>query len=216
MQAHAISSADSRRSAGEQAILEAAVQLFSNQGFDGVSMRQVAEQAGVSKANIYHHFNSKEALYLAIMHNSAQRLSGLVDQLEEGEGPFEDRLRQFAQSHLEHLFGNAATLRLFLREMISGDEDRCRIMVDQGVGEVFQRLIRIFREGQQAGVLKNDLDPGLCAMVLMGGDIFYFQSHHMLKHFPEAGSLTAPSNYSNEMMNVILSGMLADSVGGLS
>ena len=50
------------RSAGENAILEAAVRLFSRHGFEGVSMRAVANEAGVSKSNIYHHFASKEAL----------------------------------------------------------------------------------------------------------------------------------------------------------
>ena len=53
------------RSAGEAAILDAAVRLFSRHGYDGVSMRSVAREAGVSKSNIYHHFESKEALYLA-------------------------------------------------------------------------------------------------------------------------------------------------------
>ena len=58
-------------SAGEKAILETAVRLFSELGFEGVSMRTVAREAGVSKSNIYHHFESKEALYLAIIRSSA-------------------------------------------------------------------------------------------------------------------------------------------------
>ena len=47
------------QAAGELAILEAAERLFAQQGYDGVSMRTIAREAGVSKANIYHHFDSK-------------------------------------------------------------------------------------------------------------------------------------------------------------
>ena len=83
-------------SAGEVAILDAAVQLFSVYGYDGVSMRRIAEAAGVSKANIYHHFASKQALYFAIMRRSAEELTALLENLAEGKGSFNQRLQAFA------------------------------------------------------------------------------------------------------------------------
>ncbi len=51
-------------------ILAAAEELFSRRGFDAVSMNEIAEAAGVSKANIFHHFESKNALYLAVVRNA--------------------------------------------------------------------------------------------------------------------------------------------------
>lgn len=199
---------DPRPSAGEEAIIDAAIRLFSEHGFDGVSMRSVAREAGVSKSNIYHHFQSKEALYLAIMHSSAQRLSALVENLAEGKGGFDERLRAFALAHVEHIFANATTLRLFLREAFSGDEEKSRVLVEQVVGGIFQRLIVIFEEGQEAGMIRPELDPGLCAMLIMGGDLFYFQSYDVLKHLPNAGFAREHGQYSSEMMDIILAGML--------
>jgi AcrR family transcriptional regulator len=70
MQSSDIEPGTPRQSAGEKAILEAAVQLFSKNGFDGVSMRDIAEAAGVSKSNIYHHFKSKRVLYRSILRAS--------------------------------------------------------------------------------------------------------------------------------------------------
>ena len=196
------------RSAGEAAILDAAASLFSEHGYDRVSMRQVAEAAGVSKANIYHHFQSKEALYLAIMHASADKLSALVENLAEGKGRFDQRLRVFARAHLEHLFSNATTLKLVLREAFSGDEDRSRVLVEQVVGDIYRRMIGIFQAGQEAGLIRGDLDPGLCAIFLLGGDLFYFQSHDLLKQLPGAAIASDPDRYSKGMMDVILNGML--------
>lgn len=209
MQIQSTIEADVHQSAGHKAILDAAARLFSEQGYDGVSMRQIAETARVSKANIYHHFQSKAELYLAILRSSADRLSALVENLAEGKGPFDQRLREFARAHLEHLFENAATVRLVLREAFSGDEEKARVLVEQVVGGIFDRLITIFREGQQAGALRQDLDPGLCAQLVMGSDLFYFQSIGMLRQIPEAKFADDRNGYSTEMMNVILNGMLA-------
>lgn len=205
---------DAQTSAGEAAIMDSAVRLFSENGFDGVSMRQIAEAAGVSKANIYHHFQSKEALYLAIIRQSAGRLTRLIENLEEGRGNFDQRLRQFAHAHLEHVFENSMTVRLVLREAFSGDEEKSRLLVEQFVGGIIKRLIAIFKSGQEAGVLRPDLDPALCAMQLMGSDLFYFQSYGMLKHLPEARFALDRSEYSREMMDVLLNGMLVPGRGG--
>jgi TetR/AcrR family transcriptional regulator len=171
---------DTTQSAGEIAILDAAVHLFSVHGYDGVSMRRIAEAAGVSKANIYHHFASKEALYFAIMRRSAEELAFLIENLAEDRGAFNQRLQMFASAHLEHLFDNAERVRLVLREAFSGDEEKSRAVVEQMLGGIVNRMIAIFEAGQRAGLLRADLDPGLCATLLMGSDLFYFQAHGLL------------------------------------
>jgi TetR/AcrR family transcriptional regulator len=208
MQPGSIPAPDVRRSAGEEAILDAAVQLFSECGYDGVSMRRIAEAAGVSKANIYHHFASKDALYFAILHGSAQHLSEIVEVLAEGEGDFHHRLRAFAKAHLEHLFANETTLRLVLREAFSGDEEKSRTVVEQVVGGIFNRMVDIFRAGQKAGVLRADLDPGLCATLLMGANLFFFQAQGVFRQIPEAGFAKDPAGFNRQMADVMLNGML--------
>ena len=196
-------------SAGEKAILEAAVKLFAEQGYDGVSMRAVALEAGVSKSNIYHHFESKEALYLAIMQRSAENLAEMVEHLAEDKGEFDERLREFARAHLAHLFENATTLRLTLRELFDGEPRWQRIMVEQVVGSIYERLIQIFDRGQKAGLLRPGLDPELCAFLILGADLFYFQSFELQKYPPLDKYACPPDRFSGEMMDIILHGMLA-------
>ncbi len=47
-------------------ILDAALDLFTAQGFDGTSLRQIAEQVGVTKAALYYHFESKDDILMAL------------------------------------------------------------------------------------------------------------------------------------------------------
>ncbi len=49
-----------------QRILDVALDLFIEQGFDGTSLRQIAEQLGVTKAALYYHFESKDDILMAL------------------------------------------------------------------------------------------------------------------------------------------------------
>jgi AcrR family transcriptional regulator len=48
-------------------VLDAALQLFSTQGFRGTNVREIAEKAGVSTGNVYHHFEDKETIFRALL-----------------------------------------------------------------------------------------------------------------------------------------------------
>ncbi len=203
------------QSPGEAAILSAGVRLFAEQGFDGVSMRGVAQAAGVSKANIYHHFSSKEALYLAILQASAAETAALVENLADGAGGFDERLKEFSKAYQQHLFDRHLSSRLLLRETLLGDDKKGKKIADQVVGNVFRRMISILRAGQEAGVLREDLDPALCAFLLMGANAFFFQAQGILKHFPEAGFAREGDCFSDGMVEVLLHGML-NQTGGVA
>lgn len=212
MQSKSISMSAPGRSAGETAILEAAVKLFSGRGYDAVSMRGVAEEAGVSKANIYHHFKSKESLYQAIVYASAVELSGMVSELADSTGPFDLRVLSFARRHLEHMEENALSSRVILREAFSGNEERSKMLVNEVFGEIFVRMVNIFKAGQQAGALRPELDPALCATLLIGADVFFFQAREILRHLPGAGFARQPASFSEQMVDVLLKGMLPDAI----
>jgi AcrR family transcriptional regulator len=67
-------------------ILEAALCVFSERGYDGGSMREIAAAVGVSEPALYRHFPSKEAIFIALMHVAAGRIRSeaisLFDTLE--------------------------------------------------------------------------------------------------------------------------------------
>jgi len=76
-------------------VLDAALALFSHQGYRATSMREIAEKAGVSTGNVYHHFTDKEAIFLELLDvywraiddpdfpiNKALRTGGFPENLE--------------------------------------------------------------------------------------------------------------------------------------
>lgn len=80
------------------AILEAAKDLFITQGFDGVSMDQIAAEAGVSKLTVYNHYGDKESLFVAAVKSFCEQQ--LPESMFEG-GPgmgLRDRLLRVARA----------------------------------------------------------------------------------------------------------------------
>ena len=62
-----------------QQLIEAAVKCFAEQGYDGTGVAMICERAQVSKGAFYHHFDTKQAIFLALMQ---QWLEGLDHQLD--------------------------------------------------------------------------------------------------------------------------------------
>jgi AcrR family transcriptional regulator len=85
-------------------ILDAALELFSEGGFAGTSMRQIARAVGVRESALYHHFPSKAAIFEALLRElgpgKSERLEALDLDALLGEGP-EPLLRFLARSMIE-------------------------------------------------------------------------------------------------------------------
>jgi len=60
-------------------IVESAIKLFSNRGYNAASVDDICEEAGISKGAFYHHFESKQALFLALLDGWLQAIDNAVE-----------------------------------------------------------------------------------------------------------------------------------------
>ena len=97
-------------------ILDSAQQLFVNKSYDDITMTEIARQADVTKGAIYHHFTSKEALFLCMMERYLeklqQRLQPSVDQL----GTARERLAFLTALYFDMPFEEQRVVQLVRRE----------------------------------------------------------------------------------------------------
>jgi len=192
---------------GRAAILEAALRLFAELGFDGVSMRTVADAAGVSKANIYHHFASKQALHVAVLQSSVAQTRQLFEALSADHEPVDVRLARFIKAHLAHMFDNHLNYRLMLREALEDDPVRVRALADEVARENFQRLVAVARDGQATGDLRAEVDPALFAALLVGANVFFFQTRNVLDAIGGVRFAADPARFAEGVTDLLLNGM---------
>ena len=198
----------SEYSDGALNILTAAEPLFAEHGYEGTSLNAIAKKAGVSKANIFHHFENKESLYLQVLKQASSEMSALIDKLENTGGSAEEQIRQYTQQHLEGLFTKSHITQLILREM-QNTESRHNVRMAQDVlGENFSRFVALLKNSQASGSIRNDIPAAIIAMSLVAGNVFYFQVNELLEQFPDLSSARKSQDYSAMLADITLNGIL--------
>lgn len=195
-------------SEGARAILAAAETLFASHGYDAVSMNEIARAAGVSKANVFHHFSTKRTLYLEVLRSAcANDSADLLNELEQQTGPVVARLQRFVTHHLASLLRNERSARLIQREVRQSSDECAKELAEQVFGENFLRLLRLIKAGQSQGELRQDVEPALIAVLLLAGNLFFFDARRILRHLPETGFADDPAEFNHRAMALLLHGI---------
>jgi AcrR family transcriptional regulator len=151
--------------ARRDAIMETAVSVFREVGFDAASMSQIAARVGGSKATLYNYFSSKEELLLAALLSSADKYADDVMDLVKTSGNLPTQLHRFVMSLLK-LINSPDTIQI-LRVAISvgGTSDIGRRFYELGTHQVWIEIAAILRREISNGTLR-DGDPDMMAMLL--------------------------------------------------
>jgi AcrR family transcriptional regulator len=88
-------------------IIRAAERVYRERGFAAAGMREIAAEADLSPANLYHYFSSKEELLFFCQDRALDRLQDALDTARNARGPVAARLHQFAIEHVLCLIDDA-------------------------------------------------------------------------------------------------------------
>jgi len=116
----------------KSAILKKAAALFSDKGYAGTSMSDLAEELGLSKAAIYHHFESKESLLQNLMDSTFTDLENFIAENEAvpaNQVDLQDVLRKFAKITLTHREVIRLVLSQIPAEMKAQSPERNQCMI---------------------------------------------------------------------------------------
>ncbi len=130
----------------QENILKAASLLFAAKGYSAVSMRDVAVAVGVTVANLYHYFKDKEELIRAsVSHVFSERMYTIEGLLDRHSSP-DDRLEAFVTWFVETVYGEELFMRLILRELLDGTEERLEYVAKTVFKEPFDLLTRLIED----------------------------------------------------------------------
>lgn len=149
-------------------IIDAALELFLDGGFDAVSMDAIAAKANVSKRTVYAHFDGKEALFSATMSAHCEMQANMPLSGDPPVGPPEAVLREFGRNLLRTIL---APMTVITQRRVIADADRfpelSRIFWESGPNRAKTFLARYFEELHRQGVVVVP-DPEHTALAFMG------------------------------------------------
>lgn len=205
-------SSSSSSCSGVRQIMDAALTLFAARGYEGSSIHAIAEQAGVCKANVFHHFASKEALYLAVLHTASLEWGNEIAAMADTPGNFSHRLRQMVGCILRRLFEESDQSRLLLREVLENGALRGRQLAEEVFAHNFEVETAIFRRAQAEGDLRSGLDPAIAWAAMISACLFFFQARDVLRFNTGFGYADTPERYADGICEILLRGIAAPTV----
>lgn len=138
-----------------QTILDAARTLFVEKNYADVTITDIAEAANVSKGALYHHFASKEDLYLKMMHYFLGQIQEVTQAVTENStGTCRERLLQSTLSFLQLPSELLALLRLVRRDINIFKDPMRRELIGAYQIAVPKQVEAILKDGIAAGELR--------------------------------------------------------------
>ncbi len=145
-------------------ILQVAARLFTQQGYTATSIRQIAEEAGIGKATIYHHFHDKQAIVLALLLRNVTRMNEILELINAEKDP-RQRIQTAAEASLRFLYESMDFIQIARREVSSG-----RAFVQKEFAVFLQSymapLTEAIRQGSEQGIFRP-VDPVASTRVLL-------------------------------------------------
>ena len=154
-----------RRSYDLDSLTDVALRVFAERGYDGSSVDDVARAAGITKASIYHHVPSKEALLERGLQRALDALFAILEEPEAREGRALARFRFILRRGVELTIRLLPELSVLFRCRGNTEIQRAAI----GRRRQFKDLmVELPTQAQREGDVRADLDATLIVQLVFG------------------------------------------------
>jgi AcrR family transcriptional regulator len=181
-------------------IIETAEGLFASKGFDGTSVRDIAEVAGINVAMISYYFGSKEKLMEALFELKIGRIQMRAESLLKDETltPF-----QKINILIDELIERMANSQCFYKIMLSEQVINTNTAIIQKVTELKVKNAEVISEivkgGQKLGVFKENIDVILMLNTMVGTGWQTFVSQDYYRNFNPEDQLLTDDAYKEQL-----------------
>ncbi|MHB8788357.1 MAG: TetR/AcrR family transcriptional regulator [Desulfobulbaceae bacterium] len=148
---------DQKKKQTRKAIMEAALKLFSRQGYEHTSIDQLARAAGIGKGTVYSYFQAKSEIFLAFCEEQLEFVYQELAAKSNPEAPLGEQLLTLFMGEFRFISRNREFGRILLQETVFPKDftgTRARELDDKYIA----LLTPIFKRAQQRGELRTDLE----------------------------------------------------------
>jgi AcrR family transcriptional regulator len=184
-------------------IIEVAIRTFAELGYAGTSMREIAEELGITKAALYYHFPGKEEIFKACLSHSVEQLIDGIEDIASAKISVWDKINMLTNGMCTFSESNPYLFMLFKKLMANEEDVKLGLEIMQ---DFFQRqknaLQTIFEDGVRNNELRDDVPINLLSSAMMG------MIHHTTgPKMREMNHLEQdPEEYTDELLKLIRGG----------
>ena len=148
-----------------ESLLQVAVKLFNERGYDGTSMEDLSRKLGITKSAIYHHVPSKEELLRLAVDRALDGLFEVASATAQLDGRAIDRLEHLVRGSVVVLADRLPFVTLLLRVRGNTKVERAALARRRE----FDRLVTdLVKQAEAEGDVRPDVDPAVTARLVFG------------------------------------------------
>jgi AcrR family transcriptional regulator len=183
-------------------IVSAAAKIFRTKGYHAATVRDIADEVGILKGSLYHHFASKEELLYLVVKEPIAQMYRTISEIAAADATAAEKLRRAISAHLEAFDRHYPHLFVYLRERESVKR-RFREMIGFSPKEYERCWQQILREGIENGEFRPDLDIQVTSYGMLG------MLNWSYKWYDPQGRLSV-REVAEEFTTLALAGVAAD------
>lgn len=150
-------------------IVEAALRIIASGGVKSLTTAAIAEEVGISEANLYRHFNSKDEILQGTVEKIGEGLLRNLDIISEmSEANPLVRLKRLFMLHLEYIEKNEGIPRLIFSEEMHVGNKKLKERLLKTIQSYSARLESLIKEGQEAKLIRKEIGGPSAAMLFIG------------------------------------------------
>jgi AcrR family transcriptional regulator len=163
-------------------LLDVAVAVFNERGYDATSMDELAARLGVTKSAIYHHVPGKVELLRLALDRALDALFAVTAEPGAATGPAIDRLEHVVRGSVRVLAAELPVVTLLLRVRGNSPVEQAALARRREFDRIVTDLVRA---AEEEGDVRPDVDPAVTSRLLFG------TVNSLTEWFRPGGSLTA-------------------------
>jgi len=142
----------------KKAILNAAIQLFGEKGFENTSIEQIAKTAGVGKGTVYSYFTTKRDILYAFCEGELEYIHEQMASKTNQNAPILEQMLTIFMAEFQYITKNPEFGRLFIREMAFPNPTFLDDHQDNDK-KYFEMIFPIIIRAQERGEIRSELEP---------------------------------------------------------
>jgi len=188
-------------------ILNKAEKLFADSGFGSVSMTNIANACNMSKANLYHHFSSKEDLYTQILIRAQKNTQNILEKTKKITGTYIEKIEFFINEHMNQMLKDPMKYKLLAREF-SDLGLSSRAMPSVGLMEQnLSQIVDLIDQAKKSKEIIETTDSRLLAYQLLSPNLTYITHQNLFDSVFEGLGPSSNEDFSKTLTTNLLRGV---------
>jgi TetR/AcrR family transcriptional regulator len=160
-------------------ILAAAEGIFAEEGLEGARTDEITSRAGVNKALLYYYFESKEALFRAVLESHLKEFQSRIFDILDSPASARSKLIRYINLHFDFISARPYYPRLIHR-LITSDDRALRRLFRQYASPLYRKMVEVIEQGVRERELRP-VDSHHTVYSLLALNVFYFSAAPLIK-----------------------------------